>query len=909
MPGERLQFRILNRDFLSRMIDIELISASGDARDLIIRFASMMLALSFVISYLMVPRYLVSNHSHGRLMRLAWDDEEFLISATIAVVSLCAVMTWNNVFPDRRDSLILGVMPVRMRVMMGARFAAIATVLAGAVISINILTGFSFPFVLATGLADAIRAFATWWLTLGAAGVFVFCCALSVQGAAAQILPWRTFLRVSGLLQILLLFTALGFFFLTPPFDSASPPGYIPSFWFVGLLHKIRGDADPLFGPLAARAVIALAIVIPLAAVAFILSWSRNMRRIVESPEILPAKHARVANFLARTVAPAPFERAILQFAARTIARSRQHRLMLALYGGFGFSLVLAYVRAILAQGDYKAWHSPNVPFLIAGFLLLTCAVIGVRAIFALPVSLPSNWIFRITAVHRPAAYFAAVRKSLFTLAALPVWLATAGLYFTIWPGRSAIAHMAMLILTGVILVERALYQFRKIPFTCSWLPGGANRSMKAGVLILLFLIAADAIMAIELRTMETTARIVVFMGIFGAVAFYSRRRTVEYAADPYNQLQFEDSPPSEIYALDLRQDGSWSSDDAYVNAIDPYFGRSFAVRMRPVAAGILILILAGYLYERVGEWRDRRLFPQIGRSVSIGDRTMNIFCSGEGSPAVIFDAGGNLPGYSWALVQPQVAKFTRACWYDRAGYGWSDPVRGARTSAAIAEDLHKLLHAAGVQPPYVLAGYSFGGFNVRVFTALYRAEVAGLILADSADEYENPDLLPESMQAPDQFMPDAIRAIAAAGARFLVHIGVQRLVDNGAGPPGRRLTERDVGIMHAQRLQAKSFDATTREGLDQDQSAEQVRAIRSLGDIPLVVLTAGRSFRPPNDPEQARILAAWSHNWIYGAQPRLAHLSSRGKQYILEYSGHAIPFEAPEAVAESARMILNPAR
>src|SRR5665213_3401084 len=125
MPDENKQFRILYREFLSRMIDPELLSPTGDAQGLIVRLGSLLAAFSFVLAYLMVPRYATTAHSHKQLARFAWNDEEFLISVTITVAGLCAVMAWNTVFPDRRDSLILGLIPVRMRTMILARLAAI----------------------------------------------------------------------------------------------------------------------------------------------------------------------------------------------------------------------------------------------------------------------------------------------------------------------------------------------------------------------------------------------------------------------------------------------------------------------------------------------------------------------------------------------------------------------------------------------------------------------------------------------------------------------------------------------------------------------------------------------------------------------------------------------------------------
>src|SRR5690349_2274140 len=87
----------------------------------------------------------------------------------------------------------------------------------------------------------------------------------------------------------------------------------------------------------------------------------------------------------------------------------------------------------------------------------------------------------------------------------------------------------------------------------------------------------------------------------------------------------------------------------------------------------VALLVLTGFVYERIGRVRDRRrVSPQIGQRYRVNGYNMNLYCSGEGSPTVVFEAGGNAPGYAWTPVQPQIARFARACWYDRAGVGWS---------------------------------------------------------------------------------------------------------------------------------------------------------------------------------------------------------------------------------------------
>ena len=143
------QFRVLYRLFLSRMIDLEILSAGGDVRDLVVRFVSVLAAFSLVLSYLIIPRYFLTTGARATLLYSLWNDTEFLISTSIAVAGLLAVLAWNAVFPDRRDCLILGPLPVSTPVIIVAKLSAMATALGISLMAVNIFTGAVFPHIVA----------------------------------------------------------------------------------------------------------------------------------------------------------------------------------------------------------------------------------------------------------------------------------------------------------------------------------------------------------------------------------------------------------------------------------------------------------------------------------------------------------------------------------------------------------------------------------------------------------------------------------------------------------------------------------------------------------------------------------------------------------------------------------------
>ena len=319
----------------------------------------------------------------------------------------------------------------------------------------------------------------------------------------------------------------------------------------------------------------------------------------------------------------------------------------------------------------------------------------------------------------------------------------------------------------------------------------------------------------------------------------------------------------------------------------------------------LFVVMICGIVYEYLGQRQDRARLPQIGRSIDIGDgRTLNIYCSGEGTPAVIFDGGNGEPGYAWSHIQPEVAKQTRACWFDRAGEGWSDTGPFPRTAVAMSNDLHELLHRAGVPAPYILVGHSMGGLNARVYSGIYPSDIAGAVLVDA--EHED-----EQTRAPAFMLghtaPAALRRpiwIAGQTARL---VGLLRLTTpRGTGVFDTALAARlrMVRLLMSQpKAVATQFDASLPD------SYQQASRSKGFGDRPLVVLTRGKIDSTANPSSEDREYIDYERIWAYEIQPKLAALSTRGRQVIVAKSGHRIPDEAPEAVIEAIFDVLNGVR
>jgi pimeloyl-ACP methyl ester carboxylesterase len=327
-------------------------------------------------------------------------------------------------------------------------------------------------------------------------------------------------------------------------------------------------------------------------------------------------------------------------------------------------------------------------------------------------------------------------------------------------------------------------------------------------------------------------------------------------------------------------------------------------VILKSLALTIVVVGVIAIGYEQIGRLQDRRHFPQIGTSFDVGGRSLNLHCSGSGSPIVILESGMGMPGYSWLLVEQRVTQFARVCWYDRAGYGWSDPGPPPRAAADEARDLHALLKTAGLGPPYILVGHSLGGYNIRTYNGLFPGEVVGFVLVDSSHE-DQWDMLPARMR-PAEVTP-AQRTREDAVLKIFDQSGLSRFWSHIEKPfhGPAQFSARDRETIEYLSIQAKSILAIREERDQLRQSAAEVKASGTLGDRPLIVLTAG-SRHPPAGADRPEDFQSFADLWVNQLQPRLAHLSTRGHQIILPNSGHLIPYEDPQAIADAVREVLR---
>ncbi len=315
-----------------------------------------------------------------------------------------------------------------------------------------------------------------------------------------------------------------------------------------------------------------------------------------------------------------------------------------------------------------------------------------------------------------------------------------------------------------------------------------------------------------------------------------------------------------------------------------------FRVMFRALLVFVILLALAGFLYQNISEARDRRFNPMPGKLVDVGGYKMHIDCTGQGSPNVILDSGLGDSYMTWRKVQPQIAQFTRVCSYDRAGMGYSESSRKSRTSRDMAEELHALLHNAGVSPPYILVGHSMGGYDLRLYASLYHGEVAGMVLVDSSHSDQHWRL------------PPAINDLDAGWVReaefleFTTPFGLPRLLGFCSHDDEVRAADCNFHSSRENVAELKAFP----------ESAAQAAATGSLGDLPLAVLSHDPAKPQPDLPED--LVKPFNDAWAQ-MQEELAQLSTRSTHVIAKNSGHYIQLDRPDVVIEAVRNVVERAR
>jgi pimeloyl-ACP methyl ester carboxylesterase len=313
-----------------------------------------------------------------------------------------------------------------------------------------------------------------------------------------------------------------------------------------------------------------------------------------------------------------------------------------------------------------------------------------------------------------------------------------------------------------------------------------------------------------------------------------------------------------------------------------------------------ILLLVATTLYQAIACWLEDRN-PPPGQLFDVGGYRLHLYVAGEGSPTIILDHSlGGIEGY---FLVEELAKLARVCIYDRAGYGWSDRSPHPRTSSQIVAELDTLLTQAGIEPPFILVGNSFGSYNVRLYAHRFPEKVIGMVLTDGLHET---GMLKMSVQLQalklffiSGFLMSTLGSMLGI-IRLLKLCGIFELLK----PELRQFSQDSLTIVKRSFCRSQHWITMSREMLNLDNSARQVSRANPLAKMPVVSIKANSFFKP--SLWTVFIPLRGANQLREQMHIDLCNLSTDCIQIEANQSGHFVWIDQPDVIVDAVKIVLD---
>ncbi len=564
------QFELL-RHFLGQQLASDLFSSAEQVQRLLVWVLVGLGAAGPVMTYAYRAKYgyLQSRTTPDLYLAAVRADRLFFIALSMVAAGLVTALQWQGLFPNVRDYFVFKPLPVRLYRVFIARFLVAFAIVVVVVLDLNLTTSLAFPLV-SSGQwqvpSFGLRHIFAHALTTIAAGLFVFFALATLQGALLNLLPARLFERFSVLIQAFFatafVAAALSVFDIPNWYETiASRPQWMwifPPAWFLGLYETLLGGRDGYFLRLAAISMKALAAVVLIGVVTYVLSYHRHASQILEQGR-RPARASRTAwlgTGLLRLLVPNSSERAVFAFSLQTLRRSRYHKLIASFCAGMALVLALSAAGPILVTHlrPGREWELWQIQSLLAVPLVLGAAlVLSLCYIFQIPAELRANWIFRMAEGLQRRELLNAAESLLILCGLAPVLLASLPLEVAALGWPVALAHSALAAALLLLFIESRLVEWSKIPFACSYIPGRSNIWQSIGKCFALFVLLIPAVTFIESHLLHPA--LIGTMAV-GLCIVYRRIRGIREARWGVSLLVFEDAKDTTLVTMQLAEPG-----------------------------------------------------------------------------------------------------------------------------------------------------------------------------------------------------------------------------------------------------------------------------------------------------------------------------------------------------------------
>ncbi|MBN1224281.1 MAG: hypothetical protein JXB23_13625 [Candidatus Aminicenantes bacterium] len=563
--GSLKDFFVLARHFYFRLFLNDAVFFEEQMKEKVIALLAIIAIFSAHLANSILYRYLMFPDTGT-----SWVEKSYFMSYLMVLMGFITVLQWDVLFPDRRDFANLIALPVKIRIVFASKFASLCIFIGIFAVGANTLSALIFSLYLPSWQSEslffALRYVVVHLVCSFSSCFFIFFFSILLIGILQTVLGYKWFHHISvylrAALMVALVFLMILFFSetITVSGSMASFPGirennpgfflFFPPMWFTGLYETLLGQGDPFFHGLARIAV--LALVIP--TLVFFLSAALSYKRYLRTVEETKRKRLGFAGIrnifntlVGVTILRNPVQKAVCAFFGKTLRKSMLHRMRLAVFLAVAVGMMLVVMVSRAAQTKVFSTFDKSllsIPLILSFFLL-----VGVSRIVNIPVSLDANWIFRLTEAKDRKQYILGLKKGIVFFAVGPMYGLLFVFYSMIWDWETAALHCLFGLAVSLLLIEVFFFRFRKIPFTCSYLPGKEQMHVLWMVYIAGFILYITVFTALELSFGKNQGRFYLFYAIVLIVVVAWNMFQNHFLLRGIN-LRFEEKPEPAMIGL-----------------------------------------------------------------------------------------------------------------------------------------------------------------------------------------------------------------------------------------------------------------------------------------------------------------------------------------------------------------------
>jgi len=558
--------RVLARAFFGRFFESDVMPAVPQVQLVIWSLAGLG-APGFVLALELGRAYIHAWHaSRASLFDSIMRDQLLYVTYSMMALGLIALMVWEGVFPDRRDVRILGVLPLSTRTHVAGRLAALGAFATLFSVGINLPSAVAYGLVLFVyeAAAGPLRIVAAHLMATAMAGLFAFFLVILAQGVLLNAFGRTIARRLALVLQSVFVVVVLQALIFVPFIgsvvgaafrtDERSIVAWLPPAWFLALYDVLAGTRRSLHGTVALTAVVATTAVVVVGTALIASSYRRLVRIALETPDgggdgqkTLFGLFGRFSRALAGVLRPGPVQRAVAGFTLRSLGRSRTHLMLLATYLGIAAALIVSALIRLVASEE-RPFETPSVALLSMPLVLYFFTLVGMRALFGIPIEIKANWVFRLYALedclHEAVA---GARLALLLAVVAPIAIAAGLLGMALWGLGAGAVQLGVTGALGILLVDVLLVGLRKIPFACTYYPGRSRAPTLWPFFVMAFVAYAYVLAGAE-RDAMTSGRALGIFVVALAVAIAGLARLRRLKLQPPAGLIYEEEEPGRIF-------------------------------------------------------------------------------------------------------------------------------------------------------------------------------------------------------------------------------------------------------------------------------------------------------------------------------------------------------------------------